>query len=206
MLGRIGKSTIILMSDFLHSDWDEEEFDPRERPEDRAEMEEFAATIIGPEWREEVSRRELVDFWIWNGGKDWRQNVDFIRDWYREQKKIGEEESGEKIPDSELRALGECIEPTEELYAAYRRFDEPACRDLNANYAAHGLPADRRVLSFDEFVAMVEDWKCHDPAELYRKVHMWNTDYEEWRQELSESMRRSCEQVFAFFQGRKKSN
>ena len=181
----------------------EEEFDFREHPEEREEMEKFAAEIIGTDWREQVSRRELVDFWIWHGGKHWKKDVEFLRDWWREQKRMFEGE-GEKIPESELRALGECIEPTEELYASYRRFQEKACCDFNEENVKLGLPPSHRVLSYEEFVAMVEDWKLHDPAELYRKAHLWQMDYEEYCQELSDSMHRACEQVIAFFEKRRK--
>lgn len=191
------------MSEF--SDFGHEEFDPREREEERAEMEKFASVIIGPQWRDEISRRDLVDFWIWHGGEGWRNNSDFVRDWYKEQKRIAEEHSGGDIPEHELRVLGSCIEPTEELYASYKKFDEQACRDINRKNFECGLPADRKVFSYEEFIAAIEDWKRYDPAELYRKVQMWDMDYGEFVAHIEAEVEESCNRVIAFFAKRKKT-
>ena len=175
-----------------------ESFDAEGREKNQEEMEEFAEVIIGPDWREKASRRELVDFWVWWKGEDWKSHIEFLRRMWSTQK------TEEAIPESELRVLGECIEPTEELYNSYRMFQERLCRVLDEENAELGAPPSRGVPSYYEFVVMVEDWKTHNPMRLYGMAQMWQMGFDEYLQKARDSVTRDCERLFADYENRKK--
>lgn len=184
-----------------HNDEPETEFDPRERPEERAEIEEFAKAVIGPDWQETTSRKELVDTWIMFGGDGWRMNVDFLRDMYHQLLAPEEKEGEEEIPEQELAALGACIEPTEALYETYRMFDEQACGELNVQYERHGFEPVF-VHPYEEWMHIIADLKEHDPAKLYRQVCMWNTGYEEWSRQMRRDIEKTVNQTIEFYRRR----
>lgn len=90
--------------------------------------------------------------------------------------------------------LGECIEPTEYLYAAYRKFYE----QLNA---AKKESHPRKIFSYSEFVSWVQRYKSESPAWLYEKMRMFVTGYEEYRRKLDLREKRGFQQLNAFFKG-----
>ena len=157
----------------------EEDSDPCLRREQKVDLEEFAHALIGPGWREEISFKHLTDMWITCNGMNWRENISFFQRWY-ERMSSG---TDERISDAELCVLGGCIEPTEELHQRYRRFEEKAGRG-------------RGIVSYEDFVMIVEDRKRLDPIGLYRLAQIWNMEPQEVRSQIQAAVQKAMGAIY----------